>query len=127
MEKDLFNMLSKSILDTQMDGKNILYFSGKFAGYEYAKIRKVRSMEELKIVLNSVFRRMSLGRIESIEKSKNILMIKISKTFKYNCFLAGFVTGIVSKALDYNFYRFTGKEIKCKNSGKYCTFEIRSI
>jgi hypothetical protein len=127
MEKGFFDMLNKSIMETQVDGKNILYFSGKFAGYEYAKVKKVRSVEELKTVLNSVFRKLSLGRVESIEKSNNSLIIKISNAYKDNHFLTGFVTGVISKAMDYNFYRFAGKEVKCRNSGKYCIFEIKSI
>lgn len=128
MKKNFFNMLNKSILDTQIDGKNILYFSGKFAGYEYAKVKKVKNIEELKKILNNILKELSLGNVENIIKKYNKLIIKIKGNFdSKNYFISGFVTGIVSKALNYNFYKFTGKEIIHKSNGNYHTFEITSI
>jgi hypothetical protein len=127
MKKDFFDILSKAILETQVDGKNILYFSGKFAGYE-CNVRKTKNLEELKIAIDSILKELSVGKVESIEKRSNNIMIKIRSRFNgKNHFMLGFVTGIVSKALDYNFYRFAGKQIRCNSRGKFCLFEIKSI
>jgi len=122
MEKNFFNMLINAVIDTQVDGKNILYFSGKFAGYNYFRVKNVKSIEDLKKLLDGILKELSIGSVESIDKKYNKLVIKIRGIFKSkNYFLTGLITGIVSKALNYNFYKFTGKEIKNK------TFEIKSI
>jgi hypothetical protein len=126
MKKDLFEMLNKAVLDTQADGKNILYFSGKFAGYEYPQSRKAKNIGDLRAILNAILEDMGLGNVESIESSGNKIIIRI-RELSQGYFTTGFITGIVSKALDYNFYKFTGREIDCKKKGNICTFEIKSI
>ena len=128
MEKDFFNMLSNAIIDTQVDGKNILYFSGKFAGYNYFKVKNVKNIEGLEKLLDRILKELLIGSVEDIVKKHNKLVIKIRgdlKPKKY--FLTGFITGMVSKALNYNFYKFTGKEIAGGSNGSYCNFEITSI
>jgi hypothetical protein len=127
MRKNLFDVMSKAIMDTQVDGKNTLYFSGKFAGYGY-NIKKVKSIEELKKPLNAVMKDLNLGKVEKIENNNNKIMIKIfGKLGSRNQFVTGLITGLISKALDYNFYKFTGREIKSKSDGKRYFFEIKSI
>ena len=120
-------MMSKAIMDTQIDGKNTLYFSGKFAGYNY-KIKKVNGLENLKKMMNAATVDLGLGRVEKIESKGNNILIKITGEFgPENHFVTGLITGLVSKSLDYNFYKFTGREIKSRNKGKKYLFEIKSI
>ena len=35
LRNNIFSILNNAIIETQVDGKNILYFSGKFTGYNY--------------------------------------------------------------------------------------------
>jgi hypothetical protein len=127
MKKSLFDVMSKAVMDTQVDGKNTLYFSGKFAGYNY-KIKKVKDLENLKKTLNAVMKELNLGRVEKIENNANKIMIRINgKPVSENHFITGLITGLISKALDYNFYKFTGREIKKKRDDKFYVFEVKSI
>jgi hypothetical protein len=125
MEK-MFDILSKAIVSTQVDGKNILYFSGKFAGYNFVKVKKTEDLKELKKELDFNLNKLGLGSVEKLEKSHNKLIIKIKSKFEVNNqFINGFITGIISKLMEYDFYKFTGKEIR--HDKDCCFFEVKSI
>jgi hypothetical protein len=125
MEK-MFDMLSRAIVSTQVDGKSILYFSGKFAGYNFVKAKKVEDMEGLRKELESNLKELGLGSLDTLKKSHNNLIIKIKNDFKANNqFVNGFITGMISKLMEYDFYKFTGKEIR--HDKGCCLFEVKSI
>ncbi|MFH1228842.1 MAG: hypothetical protein V1678_00260 [Candidatus Aenigmatarchaeota archaeon] len=122
----MFDMLSETIVSTQVDGKNILYFSGKFAGYNFVKAKKAENLEGLKKELESNLKELGLGSVETLEKLHNDLIIKIKNSFNANNqFINGFITGMISKLMEYDFYKFTGKEIR--HDKDCCFFEVKSI
>jgi hypothetical protein len=122
----MFDLLSEAITRTQVDGKNILYFSGKFAGYNFVKVKKVEDVKGLRRELDSCLKELGLGIVETLEKSHNNFIIKIKCGFKSeNQFMNGFITGMISKLMEYDFYRFTGREIR--HDKNYCFFEVKSI
>jgi predicted hydrocarbon binding protein len=138
-KNDALSILNNAVIETQVNADDILYFSGKFAGYEHLKgvKKKYESLEEVKKMLKDNLKKLSIGNIEDVTIKKNKILIKIknctfcekSKASKVKCyFLIGFISGLVSRALNYNFYKFSGKEMKCKNNiNENCVFEITSI
>ena len=127
----VLRMLNTSILVTQPNGKDILYFCGKFIGAEFVRTRKVKSIDDVIKVTDNLLKKMKLGSIEGITKRKNGFLLNLKECAFCNprkdgrCWMsAGIVAGISSEGLGMN---YSGKLKDQKKSKDICTFEFKFV
>jgi len=126
--------LNNSILETQINGENALYFSGKILGEELVQNYdgKFMAKREVLAFLKDLFKKLMLGILKETEE-ENIIKVdecafcrgrnKWPSDKEKKCyFLAGFISGVFSEALN---QPCAVKEISCRYNGDpYCVFEI---
>lgn len=131
----LLRTVNDSVLETRINGEEILYFSGKFVGAEIIKNyrKNIKGITEILAEVKKLFKKLMIGIIRDVNFDKEKILIHIDecafcKQGRYpmenlKChFLAGLISGIISKGTGHS---CTGKETACRSIGDpFCTFEI---
>lgn len=128
--------LNNSVLETQINGGEILYFSGKFIGEELIENhkKKIKDIDNILMLIKQLFKNLMIGILRNAKikddkitidleecafcEKKNLGLNKENKCY----FLSGLISGMIAQALGYS---SAGKEISCRNMGNQaCRFEI---
>jgi predicted hydrocarbon binding protein len=131
----ILRAINDSILETQIEGGNALYLSGKLVGATILKDSAKFSNVEMALgFLQDLFKNLMICMIVKVEQGDDNILLHIDecafctkkKTIINNerkCyFLTGLISGILSKGLN---AQYVGKEIRCRNIGdSFCVFEF---
>ena len=128
----IFRSLNNSILRTQINGNDVLYFSGKKIGNEFGRNIKAKNIDDVVSSINDLITMLKLGHIKSSKKIGRNLLLDVKDCplcdpgKDSRCYLyAGLLAGIVSKILQKD---IVGREIDCKNKNRdICTFELKFL
>jgi hypothetical protein len=125
--KHILCMLNSSILETQVDGHDIMYFSGKYIGEGMVR-RYVKLHGDANIinVLRHVLGRLGLAEVSGIKVVNNRVMLDINDCVlcdgrKRECgFLLGIIAGMAGEISGCS---YCGEPVRCSSGA--CTLAIR--
>jgi len=122
-------ILNNAIMETQPNGEDILYFSGKYVGSGIMKARPKVGEKGIPLLIKNVLERIGIGSITGVELKGDRFFLKIgSCPFRKSgprgsCkFVQGMLMGMISHASDRT-YRMKGVTCK-KTKNSHCIFEF---
>ncbi|MFQ6009744.1 MAG: hypothetical protein ACE5J7_01335 [Candidatus Aenigmatarchaeota archaeon] len=128
----LLHMLNDSILETQANGHEIIYFSGKFIGERIVSNHiKKHPKNNIIDILKYTLRKLNIGNIAGIRVKKDMITLDIDDCVFYkkrrnskNCyFMLGIIAGMATEISGKNYF---GKFVRFKNSKRNtCVFAVR--
>ena len=130
MNASLLHMLHDSIMETQVNGHEIIYFSGKFIGERVANSHMSKyTGSNIIDMLKHALRRLNIGTVSGIRIRKDTITLDIDNCALYkknnrDChFLLGLIAGMASQLSG---KKYIGKSMKCRNNKKNtCVFVVK--
>jgi len=127
-----FRILNHAILDTQLNGGEILYFSGKYIGQELMNACKKRKSNNLPAIMKTAVERLDMGDVVGMDLKNNTVSLEIEncpfrkKGVKRGCnLLQGMLAGILSGATGRT---YALKSVSPNGRGRrYCIFRFRRM
>jgi predicted hydrocarbon binding protein len=128
----LLGILNSAIMETQPNGGEIMYFSGKYVGSSMMKAGHEKGIKSAPLLIKTALEKLDVGNVARVDlKGKTIFLEMESCPFhkigsKGNCkFIQGMLAGIISHASN-RAYRM--KAVTCKRANRpYCVFEFDPI
>lgn len=132
-DSTVLNILNRAIIDTQPNGEEIVYFSGKYIGSKIIDIHKKKGGgNSIPTLIKRTAERLGIGNVIGIEIKGNKILLEMETTpihkndSRKDCkLLQGMLAGMVSQASD-RAYRL--KSVKTKGRKRHiCIFQFESV
>ena len=128
----LLRIMNNAVIDTQPNGEEIMYFSGKFIGSDimknYQKRKKYR--ENMVYAVKDAVERLGVGTVKGVDIGENRVRLYIGNCMlsgrrgKGMCqFLSGIMSGIISQGSGKS---YTGKVMKYKDKNGHSVFLLKA-
>jgi predicted hydrocarbon binding protein len=128
----LLGILNSAIMETQPNGAEIVYFSGKYVGSSIMKAGHKKGIKSVPLLIKTALEKLDIGSMAGVNLRGNKIFLEMESCpfhkigSKGNCkFIQGMLAGIISRASNKT-YRM--KAVTCKGANRpHCIFEFDPV
>jgi len=124
-------LLNDAVIETQLNGGEIMYFSGKYIGSKIMEVHQKEKKNNIPVVIKKTLENLEMGDIVGISIKGNNVFLELKEcpfksTIENNCeFLQGILAGIISQGSG---KPYKIKSVKCKGAKNlHCIFHLTSV
>jgi predicted hydrocarbon binding protein len=129
---ELLRVLNDSIMETQLNGGEVMYFSGKYVGSSMMKAGYKKGVKNAPLFIKAALKKLGVGNVVSVDLRGNRIFLEMESCpfrkngSKGNCkFIQGMLAGMISHASN---KAYKMKAVTCKRADRpHCVFEFDPI